>query len=42
MNLLAELQNRFAAALATLVDDYQPLLEMVRRSTDARFGDYQA
>ncbi len=42
MNLLAEIQSRFAAALSGMVEDPAPLLEMVRRSSDSRFGDYQA
>jgi arginyl-tRNA synthetase len=42
MNILAELQNRFRAALAGLVDDPAELLSMVRPSQDPKFGDYQA
>jgi arginyl-tRNA synthetase len=42
MNILAELQNRFRAALAGLVDDPAELLLMVRPSQDPKFGDYQA
>jgi len=42
MNILVELRKRFAAALAPLVDDTAELVQMVRRSQDARFGDYQA
>ena len=42
MNVLALLRERFSAALADLVDDPQPLVEMVRASGDAKFGDYQA
>jgi arginyl-tRNA synthetase len=42
MNLLAELQNRFRAALVGLVDDPGELLKMVRPSQDPKFGDYQA
>lgn len=42
MNILAELQNRFAVALATLVDDPREMVALVRPSQDAKFGDYQA
>ncbi|MCA9151130.1 MAG: arginine--tRNA ligase [Planctomycetales bacterium] len=42
MNLLRELQRRFAAALAPLTDDAAAALEMIRPAQDARFGDYQA
>jgi arginyl-tRNA synthetase len=42
MNILRELQSRFRAALAGLVDDPAELLEMVRPSQDPKFGDYQA
>ncbi len=42
MNILAELQNRFRAALAGLVDEPGEYLEMVRASQDPKFGDYQA
>ena len=42
MSILFELTSRFRQALAGLVDDPEPLLEMVRRSQDPRFGDYQA
>ncbi len=47
MSILAELKNRFRRALADLpgVDpggDREELLELIRRSTDAKFGDYQA
>lgn len=42
MNILAELQNRFRAALQGLVDDPTELLAMVRVSQDPKFGDYQA
>ncbi len=42
MNLLVEIQNRFKAALSGMVEDPGSLLEMIRRSSDARFGDYQA
>ena len=45
MNIQALLQERFSAALAPLVSDEakrQELVEMVRPSQDAKFGDYQA
>jgi arginyl-tRNA synthetase len=45
MNILAELRNRFAAALAGLVDDEHAVGELcglVLPSQDAKFGDYQA
>ncbi len=44
MNILAELQNRFRTALSPLVDDaaqLDALVDMVRSSSDAKFGDYQ-
>ena len=42
MNLLSELRTRLDAALSPLVDDRAELLDMVRPSQDAKFGDYQA
>jgi len=42
VSILLELTNRFRQALAGLVDDPEPLLDLVRRSQDPRFGDYQA
>lgn len=45
MNLLAELRTRFAHSLATLegfAGDVAPVLELIRPSSDAKFGDYQA
>jgi hypothetical protein len=42
MNILAELQHRFRAALAELVDDPAEFLAMIRPSGDPKFGDYQA
>jgi len=45
MNVLAELRNRFAAALRGLVDDEHVIGELaglVLPSQDAKFGDYQA
>ena len=42
MTLLPNLQARFRQALAAFTDRPEPWLEMIRRSQDARFGDYQA
>jgi len=42
VSILFELTNRFRRALAGLVDDPEPLLDLIRRSQDPRFGDYQA
>ncbi len=42
MHLLHLLRNRFAAALAGLVDDASPYVAMVKPSRDPKFGDYQA
>ena len=42
MNLLALLQDRFRAALTAQGHDPAGLVEMVRPSQDAKFGDYQA
>ncbi|MCG8450201.1 MAG: arginine--tRNA ligase [Pirellulales bacterium] len=42
MNILAELRNRFAAALAKIDPSAVELANMVLPSQDARFGDYQA
>ena len=44
MNLLQELRGRLDAALAELspAEDRPALLDMVRRSQEAKFGDYQA
>ncbi|MBX3440884.1 MAG: arginine--tRNA ligase [Planctomyces sp.] len=42
MNILAELQSRFAAALTDLAPDPQAYAAMVRPAQDARNGDYQA
>ena len=45
MNPLALLRERFAAALTQVVpetDNLDALLDMVRPSADAKFGDYQA
>ncbi|MEA3342079.1 MAG: arginine--tRNA ligase, partial [Chloroflexota bacterium] len=42
MNIRSELKNRFRAAVSKLTDNTDELLEMVRQSQDAKFGDYQA
>jgi arginyl-tRNA synthetase len=42
MNILAELQHRFRAALAGLTDEPEAMLALVRPSQDPKFGDYQA
>jgi arginyl-tRNA synthetase len=42
MSLLQELKSRFRGALAALIDEPEPLLELIRRSQDPKFGDYQA
>ena len=42
MNILREIQRRFAAALAGLADNPAELLAQVRASQDPKFGDYQA
>ena len=42
MSILLELADRFRRVLSDLVDDPEPLLEMLRPSQDPRFGDYQA
>ena len=42
MSILPELKERFRGALAGLVDDPADLLELIRRSQDPKFGDYQA
>ena len=42
MSILCELKNRFRGALAGLTDDLTEALELVRRSQDPKFGDYQA
>ncbi|NIP85609.1 MAG: arginine--tRNA ligase, partial [Planctomycetales bacterium] len=36
------LQQRFGRALAGLTDDIDDLLDLIRRSGDPKFGDYQA
>ena len=40
--ILQILQSRFRNALTGLVEDVEPLLELIRPSHDAKFGDFQA
>jgi len=42
MSILPELQERFRRALPEGIEGVDELLEMVRRSQDPKFGDYQA
>ena len=42
MSILPELESRFRTALTALDVDPEPLLGMIRRSQDPKFGDYQA
>ena len=42
MSILTELKARFRSALAGLADEPDELLDMIRRSQDPKFGDYQA
>ncbi|MEP3482205.1 MAG: arginine--tRNA ligase [Fuerstiella sp.] len=42
MSILSTLKSRFATALATLTDDPDSLLDMIRPSGDPKFGDFQA
>jgi arginyl-tRNA synthetase len=42
MSILPELKQRFHAALAGIVEDPTEMVELVRRSQDPKFGDYQA
>ncbi|MFZ1933995.1 MAG: arginine--tRNA ligase [Thermoguttaceae bacterium] len=42
MSILPDLKARFHAALAGMVDDPAEMVELVRRSQDPKFGDYQA
>ena len=42
MNILSQIRARFRPALANLTEGVDPLLEMIRPSQDASFGDYQA
>ena len=42
MNILEILRSRFRSVLASLSEDVDPLLSMIRPSQDPKFGDYQA
>lgn len=42
MNIQSLLRDRFKAALSPLAADPAPLLELIARSQDPKFGDYQA
>lgn len=42
MNLLTQIKQRFAPALAGLASDVPALLDMIRPAQDAKFGDFQA
>lgn len=42
MNILSVIRSRFRGPLSALSDDAEPLLDMIRPSQDAKFGDYQA
>jgi len=42
MNFLAELRSRLRAALATLTETPDTYVEMLKPTTDPRFGDFQA
>jgi arginyl-tRNA synthetase len=42
MSILPDLKKRFHTALAGMVDDPAEMVELVRRSQDPKFGDYQA
>jgi len=42
MSILPDLRERFRAALDGMVDAPDELLDLIRRSQDAKFGDYQA
>ncbi len=42
MSILRDLEDRFRQALASVTDDPEPYVEMLRRSQDSKFGDYQA
>ncbi len=42
MSILPVLKERFHAALTGMVDDPAEMVELVRRSQDPKFGDYQA
>ncbi|MFM7168473.1 MAG: arginine--tRNA ligase [Planctomycetaceae bacterium] len=42
MNLLTQIKQRFAPALAGLTSDVPASLEMIRPAQDSKFGDFQA
>ncbi|QDU07584.1 arginine--tRNA ligase [Gimesia aquarii] len=42
MNILDELRTRFTPALLAWTDDPSSVIEMLKASQDAKFGDYQA
>lgn len=42
MNILAELRKRFEPVLAEWADDPSSVIEMLKATQDAKFGDYQA
>ena len=42
MSALQEIRNRFASVLASLTDDVDASLSMIRSSQDPKFGDFQA
>lgn len=42
MNTLGEIRARFQQALAEIVEDPKPLVEMIAPAQDPKFGDYQA
>ncbi len=42
MNILAELRNRFELVLTEWTDNPSSVIEMLKASQDAKFGDYQA
>lgn len=42
MNILAELRKRFEPVLAEWTEDPSSVIEMLKASQDAKFGDYQA
>jgi arginyl-tRNA synthetase len=42
MSILPDLRTRFRRALAPLGADSEEMLDLIRRSQDAKFGDYQA
>ncbi|QDU16395.1 Arginine--tRNA ligase [Gimesia maris] len=42
MNILAEIRSRFEPVLTEWTDDPSSVIEMLKASQDAKFGDYQA